>query len=75
MSERTSRLAEGGQVAFFDPTSQRGPGDVGTVFGAVVYHNFYSTRFEKTTAAVLDQHVTQTDAATAWGEAIARYGL
>jgi glycosyltransferase involved in cell wall biosynthesis len=65
---------EDGQVVFFDATSQRGPGDVGTVFGGFVYHNFYSTRFRATTAAVLDAHVAQTDAATAWDEAVARYG-
>ncbi len=67
--------AEPGRLAFFDPTSQRGPGDVGTVFGDLVYHNFYSTRFRATTANVLDAHVSQPDAAAAWDEAIARYGI
>ena len=67
--------AEPGRLAFFDPTSQRGPGDVGTVFGHLVYHNFYSTRFRATTAKVLDAHVAQADAATAWDEAVVRYGL
>lgn len=67
--------AEPGRVAFFDPTSQRGPGDVGTVFGDLVYHNFYSTRFRATTAEVLDAHVSQPDAAAAWDEAVGRYGL
>jgi len=67
--------AERGHLAFFDPTSQRGPGDVGTVFGDFVYHNFYSTRFRATTAEILDAHVAQADAAAAWAEAVARYGL
>lgn len=66
--------AEGGRVRFLEVTSQRGPGDVGTVFGDLVYHNFYSTRFRATTAAVLDQHVTNDAAAAAWDEAVARYG-
>jgi hypothetical protein len=66
--------AEGDRVRFFEVTSQRGPGDVGTVFGDLVYHNFYSTRFRATTAAVLDVHVTKDAAASAWDEAVARYG-
>ena len=36
---------EAPNLHFFDVTSQRGPGDVGTVFGDLVYHNFYATRF------------------------------
>jgi hypothetical protein len=66
--------AEHGHVRFFEVTSQRGPGDVGTVFGDLVYHNFYSTRFRATTDTVLDVHVTNDAAATAWDEAVARYG-
>jgi hypothetical protein len=67
--------AERGQVRFFDPTEQRGPGDVGTVFGGLVYHNFYSTRFQGTTEKILDAYVAQTDAAAAWDEAVERYGI
>jgi glycosyltransferase involved in cell wall biosynthesis len=66
--------AEHDRVRFFDVTSQRGPGDVGTVFGDLVYHNFYSTRFRATTDTVLDVHVTSDAAATAWDEAVVRYG-
>jgi glycosyltransferase involved in cell wall biosynthesis len=62
------------RLFFFDPTSQRGPGDVGTVFGGLVYHNFYSTRFNGTDAVVLDDHVRQSDAEAAWNEAVERYG-
>jgi glycosyltransferase involved in cell wall biosynthesis len=65
---------EAGRLHFFDPTSQRGPGDVGSVFGGFVYHNFYSTRFQATTDDVLDTQVGRTDAAAAWEEALARYG-
>jgi glycosyltransferase involved in cell wall biosynthesis len=65
--------AEPGRLHFFDPTSQRGPGDVGTVFGGLVYHNFYATRFAATTSDVLDEHVRRDDAAAAWGEAVELY--
>ena len=60
-------------VRFFDPTSTRGPGDVGTVFGDIVYHNFYATRFKATQADVLDEGVTGDAAESAWDEAVARY--
>jgi hypothetical protein len=66
---------EPGRLFFFDPTSQRGPGDVGTVFGDLVYHNFYSTRFRATGEAVLDGHVGADDPAAAWREALARYDV
>jgi glycosyltransferase involved in cell wall biosynthesis len=65
---------EPGRLQFFDPTSQRGPGDVGTVFGDFVYHNFYATRFRATKEAVLDLHVGVEDADAAWREALERYG-
>jgi glycosyltransferase involved in cell wall biosynthesis len=66
--------SEAGKLRFFNRTSQRGPGDVGTVFGGLVYHNFYSTRFRTTREAVLDGRVEASDAATAWQEALERYG-
>jgi peptidoglycan/xylan/chitin deacetylase (PgdA/CDA1 family) len=62
------------RLFFFDPTSQRGPGDVGTVFGGLVYHNFYSTRFQATTQSILDGRVGADDSAAAWVEALERYG-
>lgn len=65
---------ETSRLHFFDPTEQRGPGDVGTVFGGLVYHNFYATRFQATEERVLDLHVGRTDPAAAWEEALARYG-
>jgi glycosyltransferase involved in cell wall biosynthesis len=65
---------EAGKLYFFDRTSQRGPGDVGTVFGALVYHNFYSTRFQGTHDVVLDGRVAASDAAAAWQEALERHG-
>jgi glycosyltransferase involved in cell wall biosynthesis len=64
---------EQGRLHFFDPTSTRGPGDVGTVFGDLVYHNFYSTRFRATDARRLDGVVDISDPAAAWSEALSRY--
>lgn len=66
--------AEAGKLHFFESTSRRGPGDVGTVFGGIVYHNFYATRFNATTADILDDGVTNGAANAAWAEAVARYG-
>jgi glycosyltransferase involved in cell wall biosynthesis len=66
---------EAGRLHFFDPTSQRGPGDVGTIFGDLVYHNFYATQFRATDEAVLDTVVGQLDPETAWKEALARYDV
>lgn len=66
--------AEPGRTRFFEVTSQRGPGDVGTVFGDLVYHNFYATRFRATSDRLLDEHVTDDAAAAAWDEAVRRYG-
>jgi glycosyltransferase involved in cell wall biosynthesis len=66
---------EHGRLHFFEITSQRGPGSLGTVFGDLVYHNFYSTRFRTTTELLLDDAVSADDAASAWDEAVERYGL
>jgi glycosyltransferase involved in cell wall biosynthesis len=66
-------MREAGRLKFFDPTSQRGPGDVGTVFGGLVYHNFYSTRFGATRDAFLDAVVERNDPKAAWDEALAKY--
>jgi len=65
--------AEAPNVHFFEVTSQRGPGDVGTVFGDLVYHNFYATRFRATDAATLDEAVSAGDSERAWEEALRRY--
>lgn len=65
--------AEAPNVHFFEVTSQRGPGDVGTVFGDLVYHNFYATRFNATSDQTLDQVVGVDDPGRAWEEALDRY--
>jgi glycosyltransferase involved in cell wall biosynthesis len=70
--EMSGREAEA--LTFFDPTSQRGPGDVGTVFGDLVYHNFYATRFSKASDGLIDG-IAHDDAADAWHEALDRFGL
>lgn len=64
---------EAPNVRFFEITSQRGPGDVGTVFGDLVYHNFYATRFNATSDQTLDQVVGVDDPRRAWEEALDRY--
>ena len=66
-------LREAPNVRFFDVTSQRGPGDVGTVFGDLVYHNFYATRFHGSGRETLDGVVAADDPARAWDEALQRY--
>jgi glycosyltransferase involved in cell wall biosynthesis len=59
------------------PTTEvRGPGPLGTVYGGVVYHNFYSVRHLRLPSdddVKLDGLVDRTDARTAWNEAVARY--
>jgi hypothetical protein len=65
--------AEAPDLHFFEPTSQQGPGDVGTVFGEIVYHNFYSTRFKTTSDTTLDGVVGAEDPGRAWEEALRRY--
>jgi glycosyltransferase involved in cell wall biosynthesis len=64
---------EAPNVHFFEVTSQRGPGDVGTVFGDLVYHNFYATRFNATSDRTLDGVVAADDSAKAWDEALRKY--
>jgi glycosyltransferase involved in cell wall biosynthesis len=64
---------EAPDLHFFEVTSQRGPGDVGTVFGDLVYHNFYATRFNATSKRTLDGVVGADDPSKAWEEALRRY--
>lgn len=66
-------LREAPHLHFFEVTSQRGPKDVGTVFGDLVYHNFYATRFRATAERKLDGAVALEDAERAWEEALQRY--
>lgn len=65
--------AEAPNAHFFEVTSRRGPGDVGTVFGDLVYHNFYATRFNATSDQTLDGVVAADDSARAWDEALRKY--
>jgi glycosyltransferase involved in cell wall biosynthesis len=65
--------SEAPNVHFFEVSSQRGPGDVGTVFGDLVYHNFYATRFNATSDRTLDGVVAADDSGRAWEEALQRY--
>lgn len=64
---------ESPNLHFFEVTSQRGPGDVGTVFGDLVYHNFYATRFNATSDRTLDGVVEVGEPGRAWDEALQRY--
>jgi glycosyltransferase involved in cell wall biosynthesis len=64
---------EAPNLHFLEISSQRGPGDVGTVFGDLVYHNFYATRFNATSQRTLDGVVAVDDAGQAWEEALERY--
>jgi hypothetical protein len=64
---------EAPHLHFLEVTSQRGPQDVGTVFGELIYHNFYATRFSATKTERLDGAVRPTDAVQAWDEALRRY--
>jgi hypothetical protein len=64
---------EAPHLYFFDIASQRGPGDIGTVFGDLVYHNFYATRFRATHEQTLDAVVARDDPGEAWQEALQQY--
>ncbi len=63
--------AETGFVSLIDPTSVRGPGPIGTVYGDAVYHNFYTTRLKTTKLPELQQ--ISREASSAWGEAVNQY--
>jgi glycosyltransferase involved in cell wall biosynthesis len=64
---------EAPKLHFFEVSEQRGPGDVGTVFDDLVYHNFYATRFNATSERTLDGVVAADDPERAWQEALERY--
>lgn len=40
------KFGGGSALHFFEPTSVRGPGKAGSVFGGLVYHNLYATQGE-----------------------------
>jgi glycosyltransferase involved in cell wall biosynthesis len=60
------------RVHLIERTSLRGPGDLGSVFGGVLYHNFYATRFGRTDRDRLGP-VERDEPARAWAEAVATY--
>lgn len=60
----------------FDRTGVEGPGDVGSVWDGLIYHNFYSTRFgsKRPLAPIeLEAGVSPDAASAAWERAVARY--
>jgi len=65
-------LAEAGHLSFLEVTFVTGPGILGTVFGGVVYHNFYSTRYRRERLDTLDG-VSVRDAERVWIESVERY--
>jgi len=63
-------VREEGHLGLVEPTSTIGPGALGTVFGEIVYHNFYGTRIRGD--AVVDG-LSGTQAQAAWDLAVDRY--
>lgn len=61
-------------IVVYPPTSVRGPGPVGTVFGDLVYHNFYSSRLRARGRTSIDG-IHRGDPEAAWAEALNRFGL
>jgi GT2 family glycosyltransferase len=59
-------------AAFIDQTEVRGPGPIGSVFGDVVYHNFFTTRFRRGDDVPLDG-IEADDPRLAWSEAVDRW--
>ena len=67
-------LRDSGPHLQIEPTSVRGPGALGTVFGGVVYHHFYSSRLTGTlTEDVIRSGVTREISHEAWLEAVGKY--
>jgi glycosyltransferase involved in cell wall biosynthesis len=66
-------LSHPGRVHLLPVTESIGPGIVGSVFGGVVYHNFYGMRFTLEEADVLDGRVKRDDVATVWRSAVTKY--
>jgi glycosyltransferase involved in cell wall biosynthesis len=60
----------------FERTRCTGPGDIGSVWKGLIYHNFYSTRFGSTVAPTdeeLEVGVSRSAALAAWDQAVLRY--
>lgn len=71
--DTAERIAQREQpIATYAATSVRGPGCVGTVFGDLVYHNFYSSRLQAPGRSVIDG-VERGDPEAAWAEALERF--
>jgi glycosyltransferase involved in cell wall biosynthesis len=63
VAERIS-MKEPGRVALIEPSSVRGPSQIGTIFGGLVYHNWYAAQGPDEFRA---------EAAKAWNDAVTRY--
>ena len=60
----------------FDRTRVRGPGDIGSEWAGLIYHNFYSTRFGSKLPPRPEEEdlgVNQAAALAAWEEAVGSY--
>ena len=68
--ERISMIED--RVSIMEPTQVRGPSVVGTVFGDVVYHNFYATRVRKDDRTEIDG-IGEDEPGRAWEEAVDGY--
>jgi glycosyltransferase involved in cell wall biosynthesis len=66
-------IREKGHVLLIEPSEIRGPGHVGTIFGGVVYHNFYGTRHYGLAPGALLDGISRDDATRAWAEAKERF--
>jgi glycosyltransferase involved in cell wall biosynthesis len=67
-------IKDNGPHFHLSPTSVRGPGSLGTVFGDVVYHHFYSTRLKSGwTDDLVRIGVTSRLSSQVWRDAVARY--
>jgi glycosyltransferase involved in cell wall biosynthesis len=66
-------LSHPGRVRLIPVTESIGPGIVGSVFGDVVYHNFYGARFHLEDVDVLDERVKRDDVSTVWKSAVSKY--
>ncbi len=65
-------MREWPRVHLLPLNSSRGPGILGSVFGHVVYHNFYSARFAVTSHDTIDI-IDRGQPEQAWSEAVDKY--
>ncbi|MGZ4796567.1 MAG: glycosyltransferase family 2 protein [Acidimicrobiia bacterium] len=63
VAERIS-MREPGRVALIEPSEVRGPGVIGTVYGGIVYHNWFSAQ---------GPAERRSEARLAWTEAVQRF--